>query len=229
MDNPAQFASLYAEFDAPITSLDCGTKCAPYNNGIPVCCDTRHAVPTAYSAEWHYLQVNTDLWHLWIGETHAETARLQDEAPHLILIECLGHQHCQRNYRSLTCRAFPFAPYLNSVGQFLGLTYYWEYEDRCWVISNLDVVTDEYRRQFVNAFERVFDQISGERDGFAQHSAEMRRVFAKDEQMIPLLHRDGGAFYVNPTTETLSPTQADAFPKYDPFAVMDELRFPDEI
>jgi hypothetical protein len=74
--------SLYSLFEAPITALDCGKKCSPYNeHGVPFCCDTRHAVPSAYTGEWRYLQANTDLWHEWQGPTPQETERLRQ--PHL--------------------------------------------------------------------------------------------------------------------------------------------------
>jgi len=62
----ANFSDFYSNFDAPITALDCGKKCAPYNEyGVPFCCDIDHAIPTAYLPEWDYLELNTDLWHLW--------------------------------------------------------------------------------------------------------------------------------------------------------------------
>ena len=43
----------------------------------------------------------------------------------------------------------------------LGLSYYWEYEDKCWVISNLHLVTEEYKQQFLTAFEIIFERIPG--------------------------------------------------------------------
>jgi hypothetical protein len=75
---PAEIAALYARFQAPVATLDCGQKCAPYNeHGVPFCCDTGHTVPTAYLGEWEYLQENTDLWHLWSAADLQETARLR--------------------------------------------------------------------------------------------------------------------------------------------------------
>jgi hypothetical protein len=123
---------LYKGFYSPITTFDCGSKCAPYNEkGIPFCCDTRHAVPTAYEVEWDYLQSNTDLWHLWEVADDKEFARIRARTPAgQVLIECKGHLHCQRHFRSLTCRSFPFFPYFDKMGSFLGLSYYWEYEYR---------------------------------------------------------------------------------------------------
>lgn len=230
MPTPDDFAQIYAAFDGPISHFDCGEKCAPYNGGVPICCDTRHSVPTAYHEEWTYLQENTDLWHLWAPENQADFDRLAAEAgSELVLIECQGAARCQRDYRSLVCRSFPFFPYIDSSGQVLGLSVYWEYEDRCWVISNLDRVSDDYRAAFIQAHERLFTLKPGEKNNFVSHSARMREVFAAEDRAIPLLHRDGNAYALDPRTEALRPQAAGRFPKHGPYAVMDTLRFPEEM
>ena len=153
-----EFAALYTGFSAPIAALDCGEKCAPYNErGVPFCCDTRHVLPSAYQAEWEYLQAGTNLWHEWHSTDPHLELEIHAAAPEgQVLIECLGHRLCQRGYRSIACRAFPFFPYLTREGEFIGLSYYWEYEDRCWVISHLAAVSSEYAGQFFVAFDALF-------------------------------------------------------------------------
>ncbi len=228
---PDDFAALYARFEAPITALDCGRKCAPYNEyGVPFCCDTAHAVPTAYRAEWDYLRLNTDLWHPWEADDPAETEALRAETPAgQCLLECLGHQHCQRAYRSITCRAFPFFPYITREGDFIGLSYYWQYEDRCWVISNLDAVTPEYVRQFVDAYDWILEHIPDERENFRYHAIIMRRVFGRQHRKIPLLHRESGAYLVTPRDGRLTPVDPRTLPKFGVYALAAEMPFPDEM
>jgi hypothetical protein len=229
--SPAEFTALYRGFPAPIAAFDCGQKCSPHNEGgAPFCCDTRHAVPTAYTAEWAHLQANTDLWHRWQAVDPQETARLEAETPPgQVLIECLGHRRCQRDFRALTCRAFPFFPYLDSTGCLLGLTYYWEYQDRCWVISHLEVVTPEYRRQFLATYDALLERLPGERETFAHHSAEMRRVFARRRRLVPLLHRDGQVYHIQPGSERLRLVRVEDLPRYGPYRVAARLPFPDEL
>ena len=230
MPEEIDFSRLYAGFDAPVVDLDCGARCAPFNGGVPVCCDTRHSVPTAYHPEWVYLQANTDLWHLWAPEDRGDFEALSREAgPELVLIECLGADRCQRNYRSLVCRAFPFFPYVDSAGQFLGLSYYWEYEDRCWVLSNLASVTPAYLAEFVTTYEAVFRFRPDELETFRDHAAHMRDVFLQEARPLPLLHRDGHWTLVNPQDETATPADPAEFIKHGPFEIADSLRFPDEI
>lgn len=228
--NLEEVGKLYSSFEAPITTFDCGTKCSPYNElGVPFCCDTRHAVPTAYQVEWQYLQENTDLWHLWQDEDQGETARLRAETPEgMVLIECLGHHHCQREYRSLTCRAFPFFPYIDSTHEFLGLSYYWEYEERCWVINHLDVVTAEYRHQFVQAYNNLFEVEPGELKNFGYHSQVMRQEFAEGNRLVPLLHRDGNTYEINPRDEQLHLANPEELPKFGPYEIAAMMPFPEE-
>jgi hypothetical protein len=228
---PPAYANLYAHFDAPISALNCGDRCAPHNErGVPFCCDTRHAVPTVYTEEWLYLQENTDLWHPWEPDDPREKDRLLLETPEgMRLVECLGHAHCQRGFRALTCRAFPFYPYLTSEREFTGMSYYWEYEDRCWVISNLQVVSAEYREAFMATFDELFKQMPEERASYAHHASQMRRHFARRKRAIPLLHRDGGCYKINPRTEHLRKVQPESLPKFGPYKIAALMPFPDEM
>src|SRR5260370_9487626 len=59
---PADFASLYEGFTAPVSRFDCGRKCAPLNGGEPVCCSTQNAVPVVHKVEFDLLKGRTDLW-----------------------------------------------------------------------------------------------------------------------------------------------------------------------
>ena len=225
------FKELYTRFDTPISTLDCGYRCAPYNEyGAPFCCDTRHAVPTAYAPEWVHLEVNTDLWHLWEPENPEDTNCLRAETPDgQVLIECQGHKKCQRNFRSITCRAFPFFPYITKDGEFIGISYYWQYEDRCWVISNLDRVTDTYREEFVEAYDQIFKHAPWELENFRYHSIIMRRVFGRRNQAIPLLHRLGMTYKVTPRNGRLRRVDPIALPKHGPFEIAALMPFPDEL
>ncbi|MBN1665720.1 MAG: hypothetical protein JW862_01480 [Anaerolineales bacterium] len=230
----ADYARLYAAFDLPIAGwqadLDCGQKCAPYNEyGVPFCCDTRHAVPTAYLEEWEYLHTHSDLWHLWQGAEARETARLRAETPERqVLIACQGHQHCQRDFRSVTCRAFPFFPYINQEGNFIGLSYYWQYEDRCWVLSHLGVVSPAYVQAFVHSYERIFQHDPQEYENFRHHSQVMRRVFGRRKRAILLIARNGQFYKVTPRNGRRRRLAVDRLPAFGPYAIAVQMPFPDE-
>lgn len=235
---PEEIRDFYARFNAPVAELDCGMRCAPHNEGgKPFCCDICHAVPTGYVSEWVFLQENTDLWHEWKAEqctdtpeeAAAEVARLSVEIPDsMVLMECLGPDQCQRDYRALTCRQFPFFPYIDSQGEILGLSYYWEYEEVCWVMSNLQVVTEEYIRQFLEAFEFLFERMPEEFENYKVHSEVMRDEFNEKRRAIPLLHRNGYAYKISTHNERMRRVPVDSFSKHGPYKWTALLPFPDE-
>jgi hypothetical protein len=223
--------SIYDLFNSPITSQDCGKKCAPYNEyGVPFCCDLQHLVPTAFVNEWEYLRHSSNLWYLWRSEEPGLTQLLRNEIPegHL-LIQCLGHKHCQRSYRSISCRAFPFAPYITDSGEFIGFSYYWEYENRCWLISNLDQVSRGYIVKFIGAYDQIFHEFPEEFIEFKVHSALMREVFSSSRRAIPLFHRNGNVYKISPHNERLRRVEVQEFPKHGVYKIAAALPFPDEL
>jgi hypothetical protein len=226
-----EFPSLYAGFHAPITELNCGEKCAPYNErGVPFCCDTRHAVPVAFRPEWEHLQAHTNLWHLWQGDNPQQKRSLEAQVPDdQVLVACLGHKLCQRNFRTITCRSFPFFPYIDGSDNFIGLTYYWEYEDRCWVISNLQIVSRQYRAEFIATFDRLFERLPEEKESFRYQSLLIRQYFERSRRAIPLLHRDGRTYKISPRSGRMIQVSVEKLPKFGPYKIAAEMPFPDEL
>jgi len=211
--------ALYDGFDNSVAALDCGQKCAPHNpSGKPFCCDICHAVPAAYQQEWEYLQPKTDLWHKWRGDecpAGPEAQLLKAEAPEeMVLLACLGPQACQRPFRALACRQFPFFPYVTSDYRFVGLAYEWEFEPVCWVISNLGEVTEAYRREFIETHDRLFALEQEIFENYAYHSERMRDFFARERRRIPLLHRNGGFYLISPGSERMARVEAGRLPRF---------------
>ena len=217
------FRKLYKRFDAPMVPLDCGKMCAPHNpHGIPFCCDICQAVPVAYKPEWNYLRESTDLWHTWRGDECSDDPSdpqelLQDTPDNMVLLACKGPAHCQRDFRAISCRQFPFFPYISSNDRFLGLAYYWEFEPVCWVISNLALVTPAYRQEFVSLYDDLFARWPGDYDNYAASAEDMREFFAGQRRRIPLLHRNGGYYLISPKSERMQPVPVEKLPKFGPY------------
>jgi hypothetical protein len=220
----ANIRSLYNGFDAPINTLDCGRKCAPHNSsGKPFCCDICHAVPAAYREEWEYLQKNTDLWHTWRGNecesagVDEREALLAETPENMLLLACLGPERCQRPFRALSCRQFPFFPYVTSDYRFIGLACEWEFERVCWVISNLGQVTETYRQQFVETHDRLFAFSQDAFESYQLHSERMRAHYAAIHRRIPLLHRNGGYYLLSSGSERIAKVDKDRLPQFGPY------------
>jgi hypothetical protein len=209
------FRQIYDSFTTPISRFDCGRKCAPLNDGQPVCCTTGHAVPVVDRSEWALLRQRTDLWHVYKPKDASGRAVISDLHKQCLAIECKGAAHCERDNRSVSCRTFPFFPYITAAGAFVGLACFWTFEDRCWVQSNLGVVDPQFVREFVATYELLFAHDVEEFTANRDHSSAMRRTFSRWNRIIPLIGRDGGYFAVEPRTHAIRPATLAEFPVHE--------------
>lgn len=228
---PMNFRSFYEAFNEPIGNFDCGEKCAPYNEKlVPFCCDTYHIVPTAYLSEWEYLKNHTNLWHTWRPKAADEAEELRQQAPSdQVLIECLGHKLCQRTFRTIACRAFPFFPYIDHNEKFVGISYYVEYSELCWVISNLDYVTPAYCQAFHDAYMQIFKYFPDEKDNFNYYSRQLRISHQRKDLSITILDEQGVKYIISPMSGRKRKSTSEDLPKFGNYEIADMLPFPDEI
>lgn len=208
------YRHVYEKFQAPVSRFDCGKYCSPHNGGQPVCCDTGHAVPIVDKAEWDLLKSRTELWHRFKPTTPLHRALVDELHPQCCAIECKGAAHCERDNRTMACRAFPFFPYITRERAVIGLSVYWNFEDRCWVLSNLGVVTPQFVTECLEAYETIFAADELEFDVFRAFSATMRSTFTKRDRLIPLLGRDGGCYAIEPRTHRQRPATVAEFGRH---------------
>lgn len=213
----ADFAEIYAGFKASIARYDCGKHCAPLNGGEPVCCSTQHAIPIVHKTEWDLLKSRSQLWHPFKAYDKETRDIVKDMHQDCAAIECKGPRFCERDNRSMACRAFPFFPYHDREGKFIGLAYYWDYEERCWVISNMQIVEREFLDQFVRAFEKLMALDPEEYDNFKSHSATMRRVFTRRNKPILMIGREGGFYAIRPRGRGMIKIAPAKLPKFGPY------------
>lgn len=215
---PDDFAAIYERFEAPVSRFDCGRKCAPLNGGEPVCCSTKNAVPVVDKAEFKLLKGRTDLWAKFTPYDAATKKIVEELATNCAAIECKGARHCERENRTIACRGFPFFPYITREKQFVGLSVYWVFEDRCWMMSHMERVDRRFLEEFVAAYEAIFAKDKAEFDTYVGFSAAMRRVFTRWKRKIPLLARDDGRLLmVDPGRPEPRPGRPGEYPKWGPF------------
>ncbi|RLD91917.1 MAG: hypothetical protein DRJ13_17085 [Bacteroidetes bacterium] len=223
------FEDIYRIFSSPLSNIDCGEKCGAFNEyGVPVCCDVSLIVPSAYRAEWDYLKDVTDLWQPWRSSNPIDADLEDDVQDGQVLLKCLGYRQCQRQYRTMTCRAFPFFPYLDSKGNFLGLMYFQEYREYCWIISNLSVVTPTYKAEFQQAFNLLFNQYPESKESYAQFSSYLRKEKAISDDKIILLDFDDNVLLLDPDSEISYQVTYEELESFGPFSITKDLNFPDE-
>ena len=214
---PQDYAVLYDRFKASVSRYDCGKYCAPLNNGEPVCCTTGHAIPIMDKTEFRLLRTRSDLWHKFKVTNASDRELLSDMHKTCMAAECKGARHCERDNRSFACRAFPFYPYITREDKVVGLATYWTFEDRCWLMSNMQVVEQDFIEEFIIAYEMVFAKDTYERKVMRDQSANHRRQFSRLGRIIPLIGREGGFFKVMPYTGEIRPAKITEFKKQGPF------------
>lgn len=213
----ADFARWYEMFSAPVSRFDCGRKCAPLNGGDPVCCSTQNAVPVVDRPEWDLLRSRTDLWHRFKPYDYATRQIVGELSSGCLAIECKGARHCERENRSLGCRSFPFFPYMTREKEMVGLGVYWVFQDRCWLISNLQVVDRAFIDEFFAVYQAIFAKDKEEFDTYVTFSASCRRVHSRWKRSFPILGRDGRIIMVEPGTGRMRPRKAAEPPRFAPF------------
>lgn len=211
---PADFAEVFDRFRSSVSRYDCGRFCAPLNNGEPVCCSTDNAIPIVDKTEFQLLRSRTDLWHLYKPVDATSRQIVKELHKSCTAIECKGARFCERDNRTMACRAFPFYPYFNREGELLGLATYWGFEDRCWLISNMQVVERDFIREFVAAYEYIFQRDPDELKAMKSQSAYHRRTFSRRNESIALIGRDGGFFRVLPRSGRIVPLAVEKLPRY---------------
>jgi len=132
----------------------------------------------------------------------------------MLLLACLGSKQCQRPYRAISCRQFPFFPDITSDYRFLGLAYAWEFEPTCWIISNLGKVTADCRQEFIRTFDDLFSQWMHEMESYAIRSEKMRSHFKAQKRRFPILHRNGGHYLLSPGSERLARVKPERLPRF---------------
>lgn len=211
---PADFGVVFDRFQSSVSRYDCGKFCSPLNNGEPVCCSTDNAIPIVDKTEFQYLRSRSDLWHAYKPTDAASRQIVQELHKSCAAVECKGARFCERDNRSMACRAFPFYPYFTAEGELVGLGTYWGFEDRCWLISNMQVVERDFVREFIAAYEYIFQRDPDELKAMKSQSAYHRRTFSRRNEPIALIGRDGGFFKVLPYTGRIVPMEAGKLPRY---------------
>ncbi len=195
-----EFAEVYRRFTAPLSKrVDCGSKCAPHNGGIPFCCDVDNAIPLVDKGEFQLLKSRTDMWTRLRPSTPSQRKEVKDlESSDSCAVKCKGVAHCERDNRSLACRAFPYFPYFDAEKNLVGLAHYWGFEGQCWVIHNPEVVDKKFVKEMIDSHEYLFLKDPDWAETFAENSASMRRVYSRRNKKFLILHRDGNQYWVLP-------------------------------
>ncbi len=185
------FEKLYQILKSPVCDFDCGELCSKNNNGVPVCCEVNVVVPILYKEEYDYLCSNSTLWKKFKPKSDDDHELLEDCGYDDIAAVCKGHKNCDRDYRSLVCRTFPFYPFIDEEGVFIGLTYNYDFEAKCIIVGNCDIVSKTYLRELIEAWNYIFSLDEEEFEGHYNISREIEVKRKKEKKVLHILNIEG--------------------------------------
>lgn len=188
--SPADIEGLLRTLRAPVTSFDCGTLCAGNNGGVPVCCHAEQVLPVLYRAELALLQKRSDLWRRHVPKGDDAPLRAAARTCDVFAV-CKGHQHCERDNRSLACRTFPFEPYLDQDANFVGIVFAYDFAHLCPLITSGHEISPRFITQCCTMWERLFALDADERAFYAGCSRTLRRQFGRRHEPIPVFTKTG--------------------------------------
>ena len=191
MFTPAQIEELLDTLTVPVTEIDCGTLCAPDNDGVPICCDKNRIVPVLYKPEYRLLRARSDLWRPFRPQTRQQRELGEDMRSCDRLCECKGVAHCERDNRSLACRTFPLEPYLDHDGRLVGLVWNMDFEGTCPLVASRYKVRQDYIEQAMAMWTKAFGWSEREREFYQGHSQTLRRSFGQKQRKIPVFTMGG--------------------------------------
>jgi len=178
------FEYIYRHYDSTPVRFDCGTLCAPKNDGVPFCCDSGWLIPVMYEREFASLRERTDLWKRFRPKTNHEKKIVEETDKSSIFGTCLGHERCDRRFRSVSCRVFPFEPYLDLEGNLLGLVYNYRLGNKCPLVDRPKLISRKFVSDQLKMWKYIFEREPSERDVYRDESIQVRRYLSRKKKPI---------------------------------------------
>jgi len=175
------FIYFYKLLNIPATNFDCGLYCS--NNNNPICCDQSKVIPVLYKNEFKYLE-KSKMWKKFIPKTKRDYYLYNSCGEDEIMANCQGSLNCIREYRSLICRTFPFYPYIDKNKNFLGLTYNYEFDNKCILISKPYLINKTFIQKSIKLWTIVFSKDINEFYAYQEVSRKIEKNRKKYNKMI---------------------------------------------
>ena len=188
---PKDWERIYKAFMLTAIKDDCGKLCAPDEDDIPICCNEERALPVLYKSEYDFVIKRTKMWKKLKPRTATEKKIVEETDDDNVYVRCRGHKACDRDYRGITCRIFPFYPYLNLDGELLGLCYNYAVDDDCWLVDKPEIVEREYIERTLEFWEFIFERMPEEKELFMEESTNLRRLKSRQKKQVIVMTPNG--------------------------------------
>jgi hypothetical protein len=189
-----EFEELYKLLSVEMMDRDCGSLCAPLNDGIPYCCDRERAVPALYREEYAWQRAEGPFWGRMRCRTEVDRALREsiEAGGYAVAALCPGPSRCDRTRRALVCRTYPLEPHLDEEGRLLGLTFTYAADHPCPLITkSRPRFNPAYLRNALRVWERLLQLYPEERELYIDESRRLRRRFRRRGKRVPLFGAKG--------------------------------------
>ena len=178
---------LYRLLSVPMTDFDCGKDCAPQNNGVPYCCDQDKVTPVLFKDEYRWHRTQRGFWRKMPVKTKSDRKLVEESCSYNVFAVCPGVQKCRRTVRSLTCRLFPFEPFLDSTGTVQGLVYQDGNNGSCSLMNKPQHVYNPlYIRNAIRVWQELVETFPEDKEMYLRESRKRTRQAARTKRPLRL-------------------------------------------
>jgi hypothetical protein len=172
-----QLKRFYRLLSVPMTDFDCGSKCAPDNDGVPYCCDREQVTPVLFRDEYRWHREQGTFWKKMPIKTKQEKKLVEETCTYNVFSLCPGVKNCRRTLRSLSCRMFPFEPFLDKKGSVIGLVYQDGDNERCPLIGkSRRFYNQAYISNAIRVWQELVDTFPEEKEMYLRESRRRKRL-----------------------------------------------------
>ena len=178
---------LYRLLSVRMTDFDCGKHCAPQNSGVPYCCDKGKVTPVLFKDEYQWHRQRGGFWRKMPVKTKSDRKLVEESCSYNVFAVCPGVQNCRRTSRSLTCRLFPFEPFLDSTGYVKGLVYQDGDNRSCSLMEKPQHMYNQlYIRNAIRVWQELVDTFPEDKDLYMRESRKRTRQAARADKPVSL-------------------------------------------
>jgi hypothetical protein len=172
-----QLKRFYRLLSVRMTDFDCGRKCAPKNDGVPYCCDREQVTPVLFRDEYRWHREQGTFWKKMPIKTKRDKKLVEETCTYNVFSVCPGVESCRRTLRSLSCRMFPFEPFLDKTGTVTGLVYQDGENERCPLVGkHRRHYNQAYIRNAIRVWQELVDTFPEEKEMYLRESRRRKRL-----------------------------------------------------
>ena len=177
----------YRLLSVSMTDFDCGSICAPKNDGVPFCCENEYVAPILFHEEYRWHRMKGKFWKRASLKNKDIKKMVDESVSYYVYAQCPGPSQCSRTKRAIVCRTFPFEPQVCECGSVLGLVYIDSGSDNCELIGKPQkIYNPQYIVNSITFWKELFARYPDERDLYIDESKKRLRRLKRQGKKLKI-------------------------------------------